>query len=81
MYRWYTRENKKISSGIVPLIKIVSLYNYGLFIQLVYDFQKGEGNFSLLSYTETDEHSDELHIQAFRELGFELPSRTYISDA
>ena len=46
--------------------------------QLVYDYQKGEGNFSLLStFSETSDHSDELNIQTFRELGFELPTRMY----
>ena len=48
-------------------------------LQLVYDFQKGEGNFSLLStFSEASEYSDELNIQTFRDLGFELPSQMYV---
>ena len=50
------------------------------YVQLVYDFQKGEGNFCLLStFSETSDHSDEL--KAFRELGFKLPTQMYVSDA
>ena len=45
----------------------------------MYDFQKGEGNFSLLStFSETSDHSDELNMQSFRELGFELLSQEYV---
>ena len=57
---------------------VIFVFKYNsmfVILQLVYDFQKGEANFSLLSTFSEASDSDELNIQAFRELGFELPSQ------